>query len=159
MEAGIIPFPSWADLEQRMSELTRDGAAELVSRYQIIKLERGCIPSSADHGEDCQPSPFELLVMKYIHNYTQCIKSWSVRIGERSRHRLLRTGPGFVYLVQVQYMRASRRLYAGGQILFAGFVAGMEDTRLPKYVMFVELVGARGLREGAGKRVNGVFPG
>ena len=46
-----------------------------------------------------------------------------------------------MYLVQVQYMRASRRLYAGGQILSAGFVAGMEDTRLPKYVMFGELMG------------------
>ena len=41
--------------------------------------------------------------------------------------------------------------------MFAGFVACMGDTRLPKCVMFGELVGARGLREGAGKRVNGVF--
>ena len=41
--------------------------------------------------------------------------------------------------------------------MFAGFVACMGDTRLPKCVMFGELVGARGLREGAGKRVSGVF--
>ena len=40
------------------------------------------------------------------------------------------------------------------RILFAGFVARMEDARLPKCVMFVELVG-----NGAGKRVDGVFPG
>ena len=43
------------------------------------------------------------------------------------------------------------------RILFAGFVACMGDTRLLKCVMFGELVGARGLREGAGKRVSGVF--
>ena len=46
------------------------------------------------------------------------------------------------------------------RISFAGFVARMEDTRLPKCVMFGELVGgAGGLRGGPGKRVNGVFPG
>ena len=47
------------------------------------------------------------------------------------------------------------------RILFAGFVARMEDTRLPKCVMFRELVGAAGcaLVEVPGKRVDGVFPG
>ena len=33
----------------------------------------------------------------------------------------------------------------------------MEDTRLPKYVMFGELVGGAGCG-GAGKRVDGLFP-
>ena len=42
--------------------------------------------------------------------------------------------------------------------MFAGFVARMEDTRLPKCVMFVELVGGRGLCGGPGKIVGGVFP-
>ena len=42
------------------------------------------------------------------------------------------------------------------RILFAGFVARMEDTRLPKCVMFGELVGGAGC---VGKRVDGVFPG
>ena len=45
------------------------------------------------------------------------------------------------------------------RILFAGFVARMEDTRLPKCVRLGELVGGRGLCEGPGKRVDGVFPG
>ena len=45
------------------------------------------------------------------------------------------------------------------RILFAGFVARMEDTRLPKCVMFVEMVGGAGCVGGAGKRVDGVFPG
>ena len=45
------------------------------------------------------------------------------------------------------------------RILFAGFVARMEDTRLPKCVMFRELMGGAGLRGGAEKIVNGVFPG
>ena len=44
------------------------------------------------------------------------------------------------------------------RVLFAGFVARMEDTRLPKCVMFGELVGGRGLCGGPGKRVGGVFP-
>ena len=35
----------------------------------------------------------------------------------------------------------------------------MEDTRLPKCVMFGEMVGGRGLCGGPGKRVDGVFPG
>ena len=42
-----------------MGGLARDGTAELVSRDQIIRCERGCIPSSADHEEDCQPNPFD----------------------------------------------------------------------------------------------------
>ena len=44
-------------------------------------------------------------------------------------------------------------------ILFTGFVARMEDTRLPKCVMFGDLVGGAGCVRGAGKRVDGVFPG
>ena len=46
-------------------------------------------------------------------------------------------------------------------ILFAGFVAGMEDTRrLQKCVMFGEMVGGTDcVGGGAGKRVDGVFPG
>ena len=44
------------------------------------------------------------------------------------------------------------------RILFAGFVARMEDTRLPKCVM-LENCGGRRLRGGAGKRADEVFPG
>ena len=40
-------------------------------------------------------------------------------------------------------------------ILFGGFVARMEDTRLPNCVMFGGRIGS-GQREGAGKR--GVYP-
>ena len=45
------------------------------------------------------------------------------------------------------------------RILFAGFVARMEVTRLPKCVIFGKLVGDTGCVGGAGKRVDGVFPG
>ena len=45
------------------------------------------------------------------------------------------------------------------RILFAGFLARMEDTRLSKYVMFGELVGGAGCVGGAEKKVDGVFPG
>ena len=43
--------------------------------------------------------------------------------------------------------------------MFAGFVARIEDTRLPKCVMFGELVGGTDCVGGPGKRVDGVFPG
>ena len=46
------------------------------------------------------------------------------------------------------------------RILYAGFVARMKDTRLPKCVRDVRRVGGgRGLCGGAGKRVNGLFLG
>ena len=43
--------------------------------------------------------------------------------------------------------------------MFAGFVARMEDTRLPKCVMFGEMVGGAGFVGGQEKRVDGVSPG
>ena len=43
------------------------------------------------------------------------------------------------------------------QILFAGFVARMEDTRLPKCVMFVEMVGGAGCGGGQEKEWMGCF--
>ena len=43
-------------------------------------------------------------------------------------------------------------------ILFLGFVARIEDTRLPNCVMFGRLLGERALW-GAGKRVDGVSAG
>ena len=43
--------------------------------------------------------------------------------------------------------------------LDVGFAARMEDTRLPKCVMFGELVGGVGCVEGVRKIVDGVFPG
>ena len=43
--------------------------------------------------------------------------------------------------------------------MFAGFVARMEDTRLPKCVMFGEMGEGRGLCGGPGKGVDGVFSG
>ena len=43
------------------------------------------------------------------------------------------------------------------RILFAGFVARMEDTRLPKCVMFGEMVGGAGCVGGQGKEWMGCF--
>ena len=43
------------------------------------------------------------------------------------------------------------------RILFAGFVARMEDTRLLKYVMFGELVEGTGCVEGDKKEWTGCF--
>ena len=44
-------------------------------------------------------------------------------------------------------------------ILFAGLVARMEDTRLPKCVMFGELLGGAGCVEGQEKECMDMFPG
>ena len=41
----------------------------------------------------------------------------------------------------------------------AGFVARVEDTRVPKCVMFGEMVGGAGCVEGAEKRMDRVFSG
>ena len=41
--------------------------------------------------------------------------------------------------------------------MFTGFVAGMDDTRLPKCVMFRELVGGAGCVGGAGQIMDGCF--
>ena len=43
--------------------------------------------------------------------------------------------------------------------MFAGFVARMEDTRLPKCVVFGEMVDGAGCVGGPGKIVDGMFPG
>ena len=43
------------------------------------------------------------------------------------------------------------------RILFAGFVARMEDTRLPKCVMFIEMVGGAGCGGGREKECMGCF--
>ena len=43
--------------------------------------------------------------------------------------------------------------------MFAGYEARMEDTKLPKCVMFGELVGGAGCVGGQKKSVDGVFPG
>ena len=45
------------------------------------------------------------------------------------------------------------------RVLFAGFVACIEETKLPKSVIFVALMGGAGLRGGAGKRVDGASSG
>ena len=46
----------------------------------------------------------------------------------------------------------SRRRYARGWTLFAGFVARMEDTKLPKCVMFREFLGGAGCVGGQEKQ-------
>ena len=48
-------------LSMELGRLTRDGAAEPVSRDQILRRERGQgnihVPCSADHVQDWQPYP------------------------------------------------------------------------------------------------------
>ena len=47
----------------------------------------------------------------------------------------------------------------GGRTLFTGFVARMEDTRLPNCVMFERVMRERAAGEGGGVTVDGVPPG
>ena len=61
------------------SGLTRNGTAELVSRDQILRRERGLgniyFACSADHEQDCQPYPVDPYTLAicddhtYIHTY------------------------------------------------------------------------------------------
>ena len=59
-----------------MSGLVRDGTAELVSRDQVLRRERGLgdinFPCSADHEQDWQPyplDPYSILKMMTIHRH------------------------------------------------------------------------------------------
>ena len=64
------------------------------------------------------------------------------------------------YIVFVLFgvpVRVSRRLYAGGGSCLAGFVVHMEDTRLPKCVMFGETVEGAGCVAGQEKEWMGCF--
>ena len=63
-----------SSLSKGMSELTRDGTAELVSRDQILRRERGQgnihFSCSADHEQDWQPypvDPYSAISETYIH--------------------------------------------------------------------------------------------
>ena len=58
-----------------MSRLTRDGAAQPVSRNQILRRERGQeninFPYSADHEQDWQPYPVDPYSC-YMYDHTYC---------------------------------------------------------------------------------------
>ena len=64
-----------------MSKLTRDGTAELVSRDQILRRERGqgnmYFPCSADHVQDWQPYPvdtYSCYMCDHIHTLKDAVK-------------------------------------------------------------------------------------
>ena len=75
-----------------MSRLTRDGAAEPVSRNQILRRERGqeniAFPCSADHEQDWQPypvDPYPCDMCDYIYTYIMVTTPYSNQQGSRSR--------------------------------------------------------------------------
>ena len=82
-ELGRNPVVSKHQIQpdyMEMSRLARDGTAEHVSRYQILRRERGQgninFPFSADHEQDWQPYPVEpySCYMLYYHTiHTQYI--------------------------------------------------------------------------------------
>ena len=82
-----------------------------------------------------------------------------------SLHRLVQDKsyrpPGISYLDALIKMGSESidAIMRRRRILFAVFVARAEATRLPKCVTFGELVVGAGCVGGAGKRVDGVFPG
>ena len=55
--------------------------------------------------------------------------------------------------------KSSEAVLRRRRILFAGFVPSMEDTKLPKCVIFRELIGCVGCVRRTGKIVDGVSPG
>ena len=75
---GISQVSTRFSLSMEMSRLTRDGTAELVSRDQILRRERGQgnnnFPCSADHVQDWQSYPVDpyscyMCDHTYIHTY------------------------------------------------------------------------------------------
>ena len=68
----------------RMSRLTRDGTAELVSRDQILRRERGQgnvhFPCSADHAHDWQSYPVDPYSAMYVCMYVRSSHIARVRI-------------------------------------------------------------------------------
>ena len=74
--SGGIPYVSTRfSLGMKMSRLTRDGNVEPLSRYQIIRRERGqgniVFPYSADHEQDWQPSYPIDPYSRYMCNHTR----------------------------------------------------------------------------------------
>ena len=66
-----------------MSRLTRDGAAESVSRDQNLRRERGqgdIFPCSADHEQDWQPYP--------VDSYS-CYRAYVMTIHTYSVHKYI----------------------------------------------------------------------
>ena len=61
----------------RMSRVTRDGTAKLVSRDQILRRERGqgnvCIACSAEHEQDWQRYPVDPYSAIYIYMCVVCM--------------------------------------------------------------------------------------
>ena len=81
---------------------------------------------------------------------TRCI-GW--RKNNRTDHPI-----SYLDMLMTMGSESTEAIISRGRILFAGFVARMEDKRLPKCVMFGESVGGAGCVGGQEKRVDGVFP-
>ena len=152
-----------------MSGLTREGTAEPVSRDQTRRCGRRQgnkhFACSADHDQDCQPYPVDPHSAEsadYISICTYSRQCCTAALRGTQRVRLRQAAPSPPQLPDALHRLAkeqshrpldflSGRAHETGSdsieaimrrrwILFAGFVARMEDTRLPKCVMFGELL-------------------
>ena len=156
-----------------MSRLTRGGTAEPASQDQILRRERepgnDYFPYSADHKQDWQPYPVDpyscymcdhtmlyACVAWSLHAYlndtlrrahysflTRCI-GW--RTNNRADHPI--SYLGMLIKTGSESIEATLRRR---RILFVRFVARMEDTTLPKCVIFGELVRGAGCVRGQEK--------
>ena len=141
---------AWCSFRKYTLELYDRPSAPLELKIRMLRAEvletmlYGCVTRSP------RACPYDTLRRAYHRLLTRCI-GW--RKHNRADHpisyvnTLIKTGRESIEAI----LRRRR-------ILFAGFVARMEDTRLPKYAMFGEMVGGAGCG-GPGKRVDGVFPG
>ena len=136
---------AWCSFRKYTLELFNRPSAPLELKIRVLRVEvletmvYGCVTWS----------PGDTLSRAHHSVLTRCI-DW--RNNDRTDHpisyldTLMKTGSKSIDAT------IPRR-----QILFVGFVARMEDTRLPKCVMFGELVGGVGCVRGQGKEWMGCF--
>ena len=134
---------AWCSFRKYTLELYDRPSASLELKLRMLRAEvletmlHGCVTSSP------RACHYDTLRRAH-HRFLTCCIDW--RKHRRADHpifyldTLIKTGS--------ESIEATLRRR---QILFAGFVARVEDTRLPKCVMFGDMVGGAGCVEGQGK--------
>ena len=151
IEVGRRVRNVWGSFRKYTLELYDQPSAPLELEIRTLRAEipetmlYGCVTWSP------RACPYDTLRRAHHRFLTRCI-------GWRKHNRVVHTTSYLDTLMKTgsESIEATIRRR---RILFAGFMAHMEDTRLPKCVMFGEMVGGAGCGGRAGKRVDGMFPG
>ena len=140
---------AWCSFRKYTLELYDRPSAPLELKIRMLRAEvletmlYGCVTWSP------RACHYDTLRRAHHRFLTRCI-GW--RKHNRADHRISYLGT--LIKTRSESIEATLRRR---RILFAGFVARMEDTRLPKCVMFVEMVGGAGCVGGQRKEWMGRF--